>query len=71
MGIDVGLYVATANNPGGPIVVPETSSWSAPINDDADLVLSDEAPSLAVRVALIINALLLIGFMIWIFSIIF
>ncbi len=71
MSIDVGRYLLTSNNPGGPTILPETSSWSPPINDDVDLVLSDEAPSPAVRVALIINALLLIGFMIWIFSIIF
>jgi hypothetical protein len=71
MSIDVGLYVATANNPGGPIIVPEPSSWSPPIDYDADLVLSDDAPSPAVKVAIIINALLLIGFMIWLFSIIF
>ena len=71
MSIDIVRYVTTADNIGGSTVVPETSSWSPPINDDAHLVLSDEPPSPAVRVALIINALLLIGFMIWLFSIIF
>ncbi|MDG2515454.1 hypothetical protein P7B04_22495 [Sphingobium yanoikuyae] len=70
MSIDIGLYVATANNLGGPIIASETN-WSPPINDDADLYLLDEAPSPAVRIALIINVLLLIGFMIWMFSIIF
>lgn len=71
MSIDIIRYVTTADDPGGPIIVPEASSWSPPINNGTYLELSDEAPSTAVRVALIINALLLIGFMIWIFSIIF
>lgn len=65
------IYNATMNDPGGPMFLPETTDWAPSPDDDALEFDIDVPPSTPIRVALLINATLLLAFLLWILSIIF
>lgn len=59
------------NDPGGPMFLAETTDWTPSSDDDALECTIDEPPSTPVRVALLINAIMLLAFLFWLLSLIF
>ena len=64
------IYNATMNDPGGPMFLPETTDCT-PSSDDVLEFAIDEPPSTPVRVALRINAIMLLAFLLWLLALIF
>lgn len=65
------IYNATMNDPNGPMFLPETTDWTLSSDDDAPEFAIDEPPSIPARVALLVNAIMLLAFLFWLLSLIF
>jgi len=73
MSFDLNTFIVTMNNPNGPLLIPEMTDWT-PSADDDDCETALEfsgPPSPAVKVALLLNGVMLLAFLGWLFTIIF